>query len=462
MKLKRLIQLLITSFLGQLLSVFNQLLVPPLFLRSYGAGVEMYGEWIALSAAVNYLGTLNYGIQTYANNQMSILYNGGDLAGAKSVQASAFRLLLLLIAFFALAGLAVFALPVASWLRLRHVSEHDASLTLYLLVLQFAMQIVVSMLSNSYMVVGELHRGNYWNSGYRFFQVLAMCLLVLLHASFPLLAGSQLLLQGILFICLLVDMSRRAPILLPSLRYGSWKEVGKMLKPSGHFGLIAIASFLTWQMPVILIQRVLGPAALGVFALMRVIFQMVRQLLMTASVTIGQDITILFGQRDWKQLTRLYDLSERVILFLSPLATLGSMILCPLLFKVWLHKQFVYEPWLCILMAAVSAVIGIKEHKTQFQASSNQHEKIAFFIVPGYVLMLLASWLLMPRMGISGYLVCWLLWESIQTAYILHLNLSLMPAGHRISLRPVFHHLVYMLVLFCPAHGSFLLSKTGR
>src|ERR1700761_3767696 len=94
MKIRRILQLLLAAFFGQGLAVLSQLLVPPLFLRFYDHGMTVYGEWIALSASVTYLSTLNYGIQTYASNQMTILHSGGDVRGARAVQASALRLLL--------------------------------------------------------------------------------------------------------------------------------------------------------------------------------------------------------------------------------------------------------------------------------------------------------------------------------------------------------------------------------
>ena len=161
MSLRRLLQILLTGFVGQGLSVLSQLLVPRFFFKFYGSGVEVYGEWTALSAAISYLGTLNYGVQTYASNQMTILYGGGDVQGAKAIQASAFRLLLLFCAVFAVGGVAVFLLPVAGWLRLRHVGAHAAAVTLYLLILQIGMNMFFSLLTNSYMAVGLLHRGNY-------------------------------------------------------------------------------------------------------------------------------------------------------------------------------------------------------------------------------------------------------------------------------------------------------------
>src|SRR5277367_1034832 len=110
MSLRRILQLMLTSFIGQGVSVITQLIIPPFFLHFYSHGLEVYGEWIALSASISYLGTLNYGIQTYSNNQATILYNRGQVDEAKVVQASALRLLLLLMATFMLAGLVVFFL----------------------------------------------------------------------------------------------------------------------------------------------------------------------------------------------------------------------------------------------------------------------------------------------------------------------------------------------------------------
>ena len=428
MRLKRILQLLFTAFLGQGLTVLTQLLVPPFFLKFYGSGVEVYGEWIALSASVNYLGTLNYGVQTYANNQMTILYTRGDIPGAKAIQASAFRLLLLVLAVFMVGGLCVFVIPVASLLKLRHVGPHAAALTLYLLILQIGVNMFFSLLTNSYMAVGRLHRGNYISSAQRFVTIAGMAAAVWMRSSFVTLATIQLLSLVVFTVYSLVDLYKAEPILVPSLRNGSWREVGLMIKPSGHFGLIAMAGFLTWQGPVIVIQRVLGPSMVTVFALVRVVFQMSRQILSMASNVIGQDITMLVGKKDWSELRRLYDLSERVVLFLIPVVSIGSLLMCPFLFHIWLHDRIAYQPVLCIEMAIVSAVLGLKEHKTQFQSSSNEHEKLSTRIFIGYAIMLSISVFTMRAWGVAGFIVTWLVWEILQTAYVVHLNHKLFPA----------------------------------
>jgi O-antigen/teichoic acid export membrane protein len=446
LNLRRILKLLFGSFLSQGVTVIWQLLIPPFFLRYFG--LEVYGEWIALSASVNYLGTLNYGIQTYATNEMTIRYNRGDEQGAKTVQASAFRLLIALFLGFAAIGLIVFLLPIQHMLKLRHETTYVAALTLYLLILQIAFNMMFSLLANSYMVVGMLHRGQYFQSAQRLFMAVSMALALSMHGSLPVLAGIQLGSLFLFFFLILFDLRRVAPVLIPSLGYGSWAEVREILKPSGHFGLIAMAGFLTWQVPVILIQIVLGPAMVGVFQLVRTVFQMSRQILSIASATIGQDITLLVGKEDWKQLRRLYDLSERVVLFLIPVVSIGSLLLCPFLFTVWLHKRGIYNPLLCLLMAIVSAVLGIKEHKTQFQSSSNKHEDLSVYILTGYAVMLLVSLGTMHYFGLSGFIVTWLLWEMIQTRFVLGLNAKLFPDEHKVSSEPMVRLILFMTIAF--------------
>jgi O-antigen/teichoic acid export membrane protein len=454
------LQLALTSFLGQGVSILTQLLVPPLFFHYYLHGFETYGEWMALSASIAYLGSLNYGIQTYANNQISILYNRGVLAEAKATQASAFRLQLLISLGILTIGSCIFFIPVAHWLRLKHVTFYGAQLTLYLLVAQMATLMISGLLSGSYMAIGKLHRGNCLVSIQRLSIVLLLSVGVFLGASFVALAALQLIAVISFTAFTAFDLWHNAPDLVPSLRYGSWKEAIRLIRPSGHFGLIALGGFLTWQGPLILIQRVLGPSAVVTFVLVRVVFQMSRQVLSVASFMISQDITMLVGQGSWASLRRLYELSEKVLLLLVPIVSVGSLLLCPLIFKVWLHKPGFYQPALCILMAIASAVLGIKEHKTQFQSSSNEHEQLSLLIIGGYSVMLLVSIPTTLWFGLSGFMVTWIAWEIIQTALVLRLNSRLFPAHLQTSIKPVLRLCVFMAFAFAMASWPAYTSVT--
>ena len=59
-RLGRISKLFAAQNASQVISLLTQLLLPPIFLHNYG--VTLYGEWLALSAAIGYLATVNYGI----------------------------------------------------------------------------------------------------------------------------------------------------------------------------------------------------------------------------------------------------------------------------------------------------------------------------------------------------------------------------------------------------------------
>jgi O-antigen/teichoic acid export membrane protein len=448
MSLQRILRMLAAFFTGQGVSIVSQLLVPPFFLIRYTNGVEVYGEWVSLSAAVTYLGTLNYGIQTYANNQMTIEYNRGETDAAKTVQAGALRLLLLVVGVFGLLGAGVLAMPVGRWLNLRHVGAAAASLTLYLLIVQVLLNMLFALFANSYMMIGRMHRGANWMIMQRLAATLALAACAWFRAGFALLAAAQLASVIVFTALVVIDVRRNAPILMPSLRHGRWRDVTPMLRPSAHFGLLSLSSFLTWQGPVLLIQTLLGPAEVTVFSLARTVFSMGRQALAILSFSLGQEITMLIGQRNWPQLRRLYDLSERVVLLLVPIFSVGVLLMAPFLFAVWLHRRNLYDPSLCFIMAVISAVMGIKEHKYQFQSSSNVHERLATFTLGTYALMLVAAGFLIGPLGIQGFMFAWLAAEIAQTAYILRLNLELFPAEVAISMAPVVRLVAVLVVAF--------------
>src|SRR5271163_2106613 len=451
MSLRRILKMLLAFVTGQAVTVFSQLLIPPLFLHRFANGIAVYGEWITLSAAVSYLGSLNYGVQTYAINQMTIYRNRGEIDECRRVQASALRLLFwVMLAVLPLAGV-IAAAPVGQWLHLHNVGNGEAKVVLELFLLQLLITMVFVLLASSFMAVSRAHRGTNWNNALRLASTAALGGLVWMRASFAAMAGSQVIVIVLFAIMVLVDIRRTAPELMPAPRLARNDVARGMMGPSWHFTLLSLSGFLTWQAPILLMQRVLGPAAVAVFALTRTVFTMSRQALAVASLSISPEITALVGRKDWRQLRRLYDLSERVVLLLVPTVSVATLLASPWLLAVWLHRRSLYEPGLCILMALTSAAMGIKEHKYQFQSASNQHTDLSRVMIVAYGFVLLISAVTMRYLGVAGFMWAWLAAEVAQTVAILRMNQKLFPSGHEVTTGPVWRLAAVVALVFAGA-----------
>ena len=183
---------------------------------------------------------------------------------------------------------------------------------------------------------------------------------------------------------------------------------------------------MTYQAPLIVLQRVLGPVAVAGFIVMRLVFSMCRQMLSIFTQSMGAEITHLFGREDWPALSRLYDYSERFVFFLIPLVNTGVLLLSPILITVWMHRRAeLFSPYPYVLSAAISMVISLKEHKFQFQYSTNTHESLARTMFFSYVSHGGAVGRYGPLRRDCGFLWTWLAVETFQAVRILRLNTEL-------------------------------------
>ena len=415
---------------GRLLSILQQVVLPPIFIYRYG--LAGFGEWTVLSGAVSALGILNFGVQTYMNQDLAVRYQRGDMEGYRVRQSTAVRLLLGIVLVAAVLCLSFFFLPFDTLLRL-DLSRHAAQATLYLLALDLLFTVLFGYLGGIFMGVALAHRGGHWNNAQAFLSTIGLLVGVVLHLSFPMLAAIQL---ACLLLCLAgvwIDLRHTAPQLLPTLHYWDEAALPEILHGSGHFGMIMMSTFLAYEAPLLILQRVLGPVAVTGFTLMRTIFSMARQLLSMVTQSMGAEITNLFGRGKWPALVRLYDTSERLVFFLITLVNLTVLMLSPVLITVWVARHqahsagqggastlFAVAPY--VLCSALSMIIGLKEHKFQFQFSTNTHVELARTIFFSYVAMLLVSVGAIHFAGVMGFLWTWLAAETLQVVRLIAMN----------------------------------------
>jgi O-antigen/teichoic acid export membrane protein len=418
--LKRIFKNLFALVVANITMVANQLLLPPIFLHQYG--IALYGEWLALSVGVAYLRTLNFGVQTYVNQDLALRFHRGEIEGYHVRQSTALRLLLGICGGAALLSPIIFLLPISHILRLS-ISNQQATLATFLLAMQVLVNILFGYFSGIFMVIEKAHRGTQWNNGQRMLFILATVGAILLHVSFAMLAFVQLATYAVVFVAVMIDLKRTAPQIFPNVKHWDRSSVSEILKRSGHFGLIYSCTFLAFEAPVLVLQRIVGPASVVAFTLMRTIFSMGRQILAVLTQSLGPEITALFGKRDWRQLRTLYGYSEQLIFACIPTVNLAILVASPWLLSVWrVNKSGMFQLYPYVVCAAISIVMATEEHKYQFQFATNSHEKLARFMFGSYLVMVTCSIPLVRIFGIMGFLGIWLVTEVAQLIYIVHLN----------------------------------------
>src|SRR5262245_15123895 len=180
---KRVIKSLSALLAGHGIQTLTQLLVPPAFIAAYG--VDGYAEWLALSAAVGYLGTLDFGLQTYVLNRLTALYHQGELEEFHKVQSVGLWLTLGFVSFGSMIGSLAFILPVSQWLRISGASSSVAWAILWL-AQQVLVSIPLGQVLGVYRAFGQAHRGVMWANAHRVLLLAVTLALAYFRAPFSL------------------------------------------------------------------------------------------------------------------------------------------------------------------------------------------------------------------------------------------------------------------------------------
>jgi hypothetical protein len=101
------------------------------------------------------------------------------------------------------------------------------------------------------------------------------------------------------------------------------------------------------------------------------------------------------------------------------------LILSPVLLTIWLHKPDLFSVLPYVVTSAISMTLSAKEHKFQFQFSTNTHERLARLMFFSYIVMIFIAIPMVHWYGMLGFLYSWLAIELFQVIRIVGLNQEL-------------------------------------
>lgn len=431
---KRIIKNIAALAAGQGIHFLLQFLLPPAFIAAYG--VNGYGEWLVLAAAIGFLSTLDFGLQTYILNELTMLYHRGELEKFHQVQSTALRLVLGVVLGVSVLAITVFFIPASEMLNLR-LERADIVLTLYFLALQILFGIAFGYITGTFRTFGKAHRGAMWGNAQRGLLLLSTLLLVAAKSSYWQIAAAQLATVVIVGLISLADLRRAAPEVFPRLTYWNGKLARSFLKPSLLFGFFLVNNFLLFQVPVLLLNHFFGPVIVVVFSVARTLFSFVRQTITLTQSSIAPEITRLHGIQEKEKLARLYTISESMVLSAALVFNFGLYMVSPILVFVWLKRVDLFLPDTYLLMMIVSILMSVKEYKLYFQFATNTHGATALSTFSFYSIMTILSVPLIQLLHINGFLIVWMLSELGQIVFIHRYNIRLLEGFARISARPV-------------------------
>lgn len=405
---RRLLQHSFSLALGQGVNLAHQWLVPMAFLQHYG--LEGYGAWLVVMAAAGQMANLDFGLQTYLINRLTMLHEAGDHAAFRRLQSTGLLTALGLAGGGLLVLLVAQWFPIERWLRLDWPAP-EARLVLLLLGVWVLLRLLQGQLAAGLRATGRPHRAQHWDNLQKV--LLLGSALLLLHTR-----SGLLWLAAAHVACVLVAIGlglwdARRSLAFPTMQEWDAREARQMFRPSLFFGLTTLNFLVLYEAPLLILQWTLGPVAVVTFATTRTLFSAARQLLTPIQLAVQQELPRALGNPDPAPLRQLYRFSEVVALAGGSALVAGSALLSPWLMQHWLHGRVTPSTGLLALLAAFTLATILKDQRNSLPLATNRHERATVLISLGYLAMSAAGLGLTQLWREPGLLGAWLATELL-------------------------------------------------
>jgi O-antigen/teichoic acid export membrane protein len=413
-----------------------------------------------MSAAVGYLSTLDFGLQTYVLNELTALYHQGKMEQFHRIQSVGLILTLCFLAFGILLTGGVFLLPMGNLISVSG-SESAIAWTVFCLALQVLVAIPLGQIFGIYRTFGHAHRGAMWSNLYRVVLLGITIGLALLRAPFWLLALGQVLSVLLMISTVFVCLKYYHPDICPRLTYWDWKLAREILKPSSFFIFFILNQFVLFQAPVLILNRFAGAGAVVAFTVCRTLFSFIRQANSLLQAAIAPEVTRLNGLGDKDKLFQIYLFSESAVLASALVINVGLLLMSPTILRFWLNRPALFDWPMFLLMMVVSILMSVKDYKLYFQYATNRHTHTALVTFASYAVMVTVSLPMIQRFGVSGFLVAWSACELVQIGFLHFYNTQFLQGARKLSIEPAIRLLIAVsavIAILVPSR-AFLMSQ---
>jgi len=386
---------------GQGITILIQLVSMPLYLHYWG--VELYGEWLILSAIPAYLALSDIGFASVAANDMTMRVANGDRRGALEVYQSIWLFISGVSVLVASAlALIVYSVPVAAQFSITHISEAQTRQLLLVLMLYVLVGLQGGVFNAAFRAAGRYAYGTTLGNTIRLAEWAASIVGLLLGGGVLAVATLTLAVRllGLLLMWLVLQKQERW--LRLGTQAASMQQVRRLLKPAVAFMAFPLGLALSLQGMVLIIGMTLGSTAVVVFSAYRTLTRLLVQVITMLNQAVWPEISAAYGAKQMDLVRQLHRKGSSITFWiaLSAVALLG--VVGEWFVGQWTRHAFELNHVLFVLLLATTFLNVLWQTSWVVLMATNQHQKITLAFIVSAACGLLLGTLVIPVLGVNG------------------------------------------------------------
>jgi len=421
---------------GQLITIIIQLASAPLFLHYWG--VELYGEWLILSAIPAYLSLSDIGFASVAANDMTMRVARGDKNGALQVYQSIWIFISgMSVLVGGVIALIIYAAPIVSIFSITHLSATQTQLILIALMLYVLFGLQSGVFSAAFRASGRYAYGTVLGNTVRLVEWFGSMVAVVLGGSVLSIALVTLAVRLLGLVIMWFVLRRHERWLSLGIKWASSQKIRELFKPAVAFMAFPLGLALCLQGMVLVIGMTLGSAAVVIFSAYRTLTRFLVQIITMLNQAVWPEISAAYGAGKMDLVNQIHRKGSAVTFWitLAVVTTLGFI--GEWIIGIWTRHAFEQNHTLLLLMLSTTFLNVLWQTSWVVLMATNKHEKIAVVFVASSVCSILISALIVPVFGINGAAVVLAFAEIPLMVYVINCALTQLGDSWLIYLKAV-------------------------
>ncbi|MBL8064270.1 MAG: lipopolysaccharide biosynthesis protein [Chthonomonadaceae bacterium] len=409
---------------AQVVTIVSNLVTVPFFYRFWG--IDLYGEWLALSAIPTYLTMSDLSFGTTAGSEMTMLAAQGKKKEALSVLQTAWLLVTVAsIVIFAIALLLTWVAPLDQWLNFSVLSRREAASVMTLLLISVCLSQQGGLIDAGFKCAGHYAEGIFLINTLRLFEFFAGITILLTKGDPWVFAWTLIVPKALAYAYFWHRLRQRAPWLYLGWSHADRKLLKPMVSPALTFNAFNLGFAFSIQGIQLLVTALVSPAAAALFSNMRTLARIVWQGANAIGNTAWVELSRALGVEDYDFARKLHRRTCQIGMWCVLPGALLMLLVGPVIFKV-LTGRTMAEPFVFagLLLATVFGSFWTISYVVALSINKHQTTALAFILSTGGSL-LLARLFLLP-MGTIGAVLALLLGEIAMASFVFYRSLRLL------------------------------------
>ncbi|WP_452232345.1 lipopolysaccharide biosynthesis protein [Lacinutrix sp. MEBiC02595] len=370
------------NVISSVFSKFSQtiLRVIQIPLLIYFLGVDDFGRWTVLYTIPSWLTLANFGFGTVASNQITMLVADNKLTEAIKTYASTFFLLLII--FIVGSLLTTLIIPVVNWdllLKTNNIASRNTEFSHAVIFMSISvfLSFFYGLLGSAFRAKRKMHRQIYISTLLPWLNLGAMIISLSITKRFDYLSFA-LLFSNIIYAIIFYSLSKKTfPSLVLSGKYIDTNLFKLLFKKGIAFQAMPLGNALNIQGSIIIIQFILGPAAVALFSTLRTLINIIKQVIDIINQSTWSELSYLIGEKNYIKASKIHAFGISVAIIMAILGCIFLLFFGEFIYNIWTDNQITLPFMLLLTMLASIPLNALWVTSSVVLMASNNHEKLA-------------------------------------------------------------------------------------